>query len=152
MADQTTVALFEDATGVSVVEEQSTVVSNGYTTGVVFDADNETVILVIEDHTRIVSGDDASTVVVFEKSTIVIGSSEAGPAGPPGPPGGSAAEDLILTYDVDDVLQTVDGETFFLTMGYDMEGKLITVTDSVSGQVKTLGYDSNDLLVSVVVS
>jgi YD repeat-containing protein len=58
----------------------------------------------------------------------------------------------VLTYDIAGVLESVDGETFFLELAYDISGKLITVTDTVSGVVKTLGYDGNDKLISVTVT
>jgi YD repeat-containing protein len=104
---------------------------------------------------------DVRTVVIYDERTSVVGSSSAGPqgpagpagpAGPQGPPGsGGAPEDLVLSY-TGDILQSVDGETFFLTFTYDVEGKLTTITDTVSGLVKTLAYDGSDRLVSITVT
>jgi YD repeat-containing protein len=106
-------------------------------------------ILIVGDVTQIASVYD-ETVVIHTEGTVVVASDSAGPQGPPGPPA-NAPEDLVFLY-TGDILQSVDGETFFLTFTYDLDGKLTTVTDTVSGLVKTLAYDGSDRLVSITVT
>lgn len=61
-------------------------------------------------------------------------------------------EDLLFTYDIDGVLTDVDGETKYLEFAYNLDGQLETVTNTVSGEVRTLAYDIDGLLESVTVT
>ena len=114
---------------------------------------------------------DNQTIVIHSDRTTVVGADSAGPQGPPGatgpagvggpagptgpqgPPGSAtSAEDLVFTYDVDGRLTDIDGETKYLELAYNVDGLLETVTDTVSGVVKTLAYDVDNRLVSITIS
>jgi len=99
---------------------------------------------------------DTQTIVIYTDRTTVVGADSAGPQGPPGPQGpagnATAAEDLLFTYDIDGRLTDIDGETKYIELSYNVGGLLTTVTDTVSGVVKTLSYNVDNQLISLVVS
>ncbi len=136
MSDVTTLVVVPDTTILAVEEEETTLLPGLDETTLVTDTD-ETLIVTPGESTEVIVSTETETIVVTQDSTIVVGSSAAGPRGPQGPPGSGGGGGTATQVEAADPLSA---------------GRLITVEDdgahyydptTVSSYGKAVGVTNN---------